>query len=134
MALIEWTQKLSVGVPEMDEQHKKLVELINRLHEAMRKGEGPSVIKAVLNELVTYIKVHFAAEERMLASREYPGLAAQKRMHKVFTDKVAEMNQKVQSGAMLSSITVSSFLQDWLVNHIQNEDKKYERCCSPVPA
>jgi hemerythrin-like metal-binding protein len=131
MALIEWSEQLSVGVSEMDRQHMRLIELINRLHDSMSKGEGAGVLKTILNELVTYTKVHFAAEERLLTSRRYPQLPAHKLIHEQFTAKVVEMNEKIQAGKMVTSVSVSSFLQDWLVKHIRHEDKKYgQHLCS----
>jgi len=125
MPLVEWNEQLSVGVPEMDQQHVKLIGMINRLHEAMRTGEAAGIQKTILGELVTYTKVHFAAEERMLDLRKYPHLAAHKLLHKYFTDKVVEMHERVVAGKMVSSVSMNSFLQDWLVKHIQHEDKKY---------
>ncbi|HON91132.1 MAG TPA: bacteriohemerythrin [Sedimentisphaerales bacterium] len=127
MALVEWNEQLSVGVLEMDTQHKRLIEMINRLHGAMAKGEGAAVLKTIVNELVTYTKVHFASEERLLASRQYPGLAAHKQLHEHFTAKVVEMQEKIQAGKMVTSVGVGNFLQDWLVHHIQQEDKRYGR-------
>ncbi|HSW02504.1 MAG TPA: bacteriohemerythrin [Sedimentisphaerales bacterium] len=127
MALVEWNEQLSVGVPEMDTQHKRLIEMINRLHGAMAKGEGAAILKTIVNELVTYTKVHFASEERLLASRQYPGLAAHKQLHEHFTAKVMEMHEKIQAGKMVTSVGVGNFLKDWLIRHIQQEDKQYGR-------
>lgn len=127
MALVEWNEQLSVGVLEMDTQHKRLIEMINRLHGAMAKGEGAAVLKTIVNELVTYTKVHFASEERLLASRQYPALAVHKQLHEHFTAKVVEMQEKIQAGKMVTSVGVGNFLQDWLVHHIQQEDKRYGR-------
>lgn len=132
MALIEWSEQLSVGIMEMDVQHKRLVDLINRLHDAMSKGEGAAILKTLLNEVVTYTKVHFAAEERLMTSRRYPQLSAHKQLHEQFAAKAVEMNESIQAGKMVTSVSVSGILRDWLVKHIQNEDKKYARQPSSV--
>ena len=63
MALIAWNDSYSVKVKQMDEQHKKLVEMINQLHDAMKVGQGKQVVGDVLNALVSYTKTHFASEE-----------------------------------------------------------------------
>ena len=78
MALIQWSPQLSVGVAEMDRQHQHLVGLINRLHDAMVRGEGAEILGPVLDEVVRYTHTHFAAEERLLAARKYPHLADHK--------------------------------------------------------
>jgi hemerythrin len=132
MAIIDWSEQLSVGVLEMDVQHKRLIELINRLYDAMSRGEGGSVLKTIVNELVTYTKVHFGAEERLMASRQYPQLSAHRQLHERFTAQVVEMNEKIVAGKMLTAVSVGNFLRDWLVTHIQSEDKKYGRHLCPV--
>ena len=125
MAFLEWRDELSVGIGEMDRQHMRLVELLNRLYEAMEKGKGDAVKKDVLTALVTYTKVHFAAEERLLQERGYPDLAAHQRKHNELTSKVAELNERVGAGRMVPSVSLGAFLKDWLVRHILQEDMKY---------
>ncbi len=132
MMLVEWNEQLSVGVLEMDVQHKRLIELINRLYDAMSRGEGSGILKTIVNELVTYTKVHFTAEERLMASRQYPQLSTHRQLHERFTTQVVEMNEKIVTGKMLTAVNVGNFLRDWLLTHIQSEDKKYGRHLCPV--
>jgi hemerythrin len=68
MALMTWGPKLSVGVPQIDDQHKKLIELVNRLNEAMIAGHGRDLIGSTLSELVKYTQYHFACEERLMST------------------------------------------------------------------
>ena len=125
MALLQWSEKLCVGVAEMDRQHQRLVELVNRLYDAMSSGKGDDVKKEILTGLITYTKVHFAAEERLMAQYGYPHLASHKGLHDALTSKVVQLNEKVQKGQMVPSVSLSSFLKDWLVKHIVQEDSRY---------
>ena len=83
MALFEWSEKYSVGIREIDDQHKKLIGLVARLQDAMREGKGKAVLDKVLAELIQYTRTHFAAEERIMQTNGYPdfegaGLVRQK--------------------------------------------------------
>jgi hemerythrin len=125
MALLSWSDKLSVGVPEMDQQHRRLVDLINQLYDAMQMGKGDHVKSAVLNDLLTYTKVHFAAEERLMQKHAYPHLVSHKRLHDELTGQVLQLKDKLQTGQMVASVTLANFLKDWLQKHITQEDRKY---------
>lgn len=125
MAVFTWSDDMSVKVGRMDEQHKVLVGLINRLDEAMRKGEGGKVLGAVLSELVQYAKTHFQTEEALLASHAYPGLASQKTEHEAFVKKLNAMSADFAGGKTAVSVSVITFLVDWLKNHILKADRQY---------
>ena len=125
MALIQWSENLSVHVTEMDKQHQKLFALINELNEAMSKGKGKEVIGKTINGLLDYTKTHFAAEEKLLGQFAYAEIDKQKSMHKIFIDRITDYKRKYESGGLALSIDVMNFLSDWLKNHIQIEDKKY---------
>lgn len=125
MALLSWSDGLSVGVPEMDQQHKRLVEMTNQLYDAMGMGKGDNVKSVVLNDLLTYTKVHFAAEERLMQKHAYPHFASHKRLHDELTGQVLQLKDKLQTGQMVASVTLANFLKDWLQKHITQEDRKY---------
>ena len=73
MALITWGPSIMVGVPDIDKQHKRLVDLINELHTAMTKGQGRDVVGRVVDALVSYTRDHFGFEERVNLPRLKPG-------------------------------------------------------------
>ena len=70
--LIEWTDELSVGIQEIDDQHRLLVSILNKLHTAMYEHQGKEVAEKILNELVDYTKIHFAVEESLMRVLGYP--------------------------------------------------------------
>jgi hemerythrin len=125
MALIEWNPAYSVKVETFDEQHKKLIDLINQLHEAMKSGQGVTVIGIVLQSLINYTDIHFTGEINLMQANGYPDLARHQAEHEKFVKELVEFQQKYQDGSALLTMEVLSFLTDWLVNHIQGEDKKY---------
>lgn len=125
MAYIILDEKYSVGVKETDLQHKKLVELINSLHDAMKEGKGKDVLARVLQELVKYAASHFATEEKYMTQFNYPGYSAHKAEHEKFVAKVVDFQKDFDSGKAVMTLEVMSFLKDWLVKHILGTDKKY---------
>jgi hemerythrin len=126
MALIEWNDSYSVGNNTFDAQHKKLFALLDNIFEAMKTGKGKEVIGPVLQELKNYTVTHFSAEERLMEKHNYPDMASHIKQHKAFVDKVADITTKYNAGKMVMTIEISSFLKDWLVNHIQGVDRKYK--------
>jgi hemerythrin len=125
MPLFTWNDTYSVSVKSMDDQHKKLFNLINQLHDAMSAGKGKAIVGTVLDEMLDYTRTHFTAEEKVLEKVAYPGLPEQKKQHKIYVDKIIEMQQKLQGGSLTVSMEASQFLRDWLTNHIMVIDKKY---------
>ena len=81
MAIIKWEQNLSVGVDKFDTHHKKLVDLINKLHDAMSTGKGAETIGSVLDDLIKYTQYHFAEEEKLMTLHKYPDLEKHKAEH-----------------------------------------------------
>jgi hemerythrin len=125
MALIDWSNDLSVNIKEIDAQHKKLIELINTLHEAMRIGQGKTALEKILADLITYTKTHFAYEEMLMTKHGFAAMAEHKKEHDQLTSKVADLQAQYQSGAIVMSVEVLQFLKQWLGVHIKGTDKKY---------
>lgn len=125
MAYISWTEKMSTSVPDMDKQHERIVALINELHAAMTTGHGKEKIASILKDLKKYVLDHFSKEEAYMQKIGYPGLSRQKMLHEQLTQKVLGFEQRVAAGESLSSSEILEFLRNWLVEHIEHEDKKY---------
>lgn len=125
MPLINWSSNLSVNVAEMDRQHRKLVDLINELFDAMSSGKGKDVIGKILDGLTEYTKTHFASEERMMQRHNYPELSMQQSEHTKLTRQVMDLQEKNKGGKVSITLETMNFLKDWLQNHILQNDKKY---------
>jgi len=125
MALIAWNKELSVQVAEMDRQHRRLIDLINDLNDAIARRKKRDVIGGTLDVLLRYTETHFAEEEKLFARYEYPDEAVQKNEHKKWIDKMAKLKKQHDDGSTVLGVSVTDFLSDWLNRHIMLEDKKY---------
>lgn len=125
MALIEWSESLSVGIETIDEQHKRLIALINELHTAMLERRAKDVMGHVFDELIEYTKSHFALEEQLFQEHGYPEEAAHVADHHRIAKKVLELKQEFDEGNTAVTLEVMRFLRDWFGNHIVGTDKKY---------
>ena len=123
--LIEWTPDLTVGIQEIDEQHKILIKLLNDLYHSIIKRTENEVIYDILNELVQYTVVHFAVEESLMRIFNYPNYDEHKKHHEELKKQVIELQTKVWDNEALVSMELLKFLKDWLTKHILMEDKKY---------
>ena len=132
MAFVQWSDRLSVGVDVIDEQHKKLVSIINKLYDAMKDRKGSGILTEVLSELIEYTKYHFTTEEALMKGNAYPNYQAHKSSHSQLVEKVMDLELDLKAGKIALSVQVFQFLKDWLVNHIQGEDKKYTPYLSRV--
>ena len=125
MALIQWQDSYSVGVAQMDEQHKKWIDIINRLHDAMSTGAASKVINEIIQEMNDYTVFHFSSEEKLLAQHGYPGTMAQEQAHKQFVEKLEEIKKRSEVSTIGLSTNVMASLKDWLLHHILEKDKLY---------
>jgi hemerythrin len=126
MPLMTWTEKMSVGVEVLDNDHKKLVDMVNTLFDGIQGGHGKEAVGKILDGLIAYTVEHFNREEAFFAKTGYPDAAAHKAQHEDLCKQVVDVQQKFKSGATPTlSLEVMNFLKNWLVNHIQGTDKKY---------
>lgn len=125
MVLIKWSSNYSVKIDEMDRQHQKLINLINQLHEAMMAGSGDDAMYEVLSGLVAYTKEHFASEEKLMQQFHFPQLAGHRAEHQRLVEQVSALVKRADAGQPLSAYEVLQFLREWLINHIQNTDRRY---------
>jgi len=126
MSLIKWKEEYSVKVPEIDEQHKKLISLINQLADAMSVGKGRDVLNGVLAELMSYTEYHFEAEEKLFREHGYPEHERHSQAHDELTAKTRELKAAFDRGETKLSVDVMLFLSAWLNRHILDEDKQYQ--------
>ena len=131
MAFIEWEDRFSVAVRDFDDQHKRLFEIINELHAAMKAGHSVDGLAPILNNLVEYTKTHFAAEEALMSSRGYPAYVAHKGEHEKLIADASKFIAKFKEGHISVGVELMNFLVDWLQNHIMQTDMKYSTFFNP---
>jgi len=125
MPLITWSAQLSVGIESIDEQHKKLINMINALNDAIANGSSKDIMQKIFDGLAVYTEKHFGYEERLFAQYGYEETAAHKAEHEALLNQVVELKKKMESGDFMIGIEVMAFLKEWLTNHIMRTDKAY---------
>ena len=122
---MKWNNELSVNIKEIDDQHKRLIDLINILHDAMLARKGKEALGNTLDELAAYTVYHFSTEEKYMKRYNYPDYLVHKNQHDAFINKIESVGKEFQEGKLGISIELMNFLRDWVKNHILVSDKKY---------
>lgn len=123
---IVWTPNLSVGLDNIDDQHKIWFEKANGLFEAGKEGRAKDYINTMIDFLDEYTKKHFKDEEAYMTKIGYPEIKAQKQAHAGFINDIAKLKSDFnESGGNIAVIiNANSIVVKWLTNHIKNMDKK----------
>ena len=117
-----WSKILSVGVDEIDEDHRKLIQIFNILNHAVAEGDSPEYLAATLEELINCTVWHFSHEERLMLKHRYPETAQHKAEHRELIQTAKELQQAVlQAGKPMVDQQVE-FLERWLTEHILTAD------------
>jgi hemerythrin len=119
-----WNNNLSIGIPEIDRQHKELCDQIDKLFEACQQRKGAEEVKNVLTFLESYTVKHFAEEERLQQKINYPKYQQHKPKHTDFINQVTKLKKEVlDSGVTIAVvIKVNQAISDWLIHHIKEVD------------
>ena len=125
MSLCIWNEKFSVGSEMMDEHHRRLIFLLNRVDEAVTARRGDDVVGHAIEHLVRHAAEHLKAEELLMESLCYPALEIHRAMHRFFAAEAALLRSMHASGQQVRVLNIVQFLRDWFVYHIFNEDRKY---------
>lgn len=123
--VLQWSDRLGVGVPDLDGQHMLLVELVGEVHAAMSAGRGRAALEGLLLGLVEAARDHFLTEEMHLARAGYPDLAAHKTQHDGLLRRLEELHDRFLSGRLHLTVALATMLGNWFENHILTHDMKY---------
>lgn len=138
MAVLQWTEGMSVGVPELDADHKELIKIINQLAESSEDAARATAIRQCLFALLRYAEYHFAREEKVLAACHYPEVREHKLEHRDFVAQVNELHRRFDENPDDALAVVNDdllgFLRDWLNHHILIEDMAYRTHAERNPA
>jgi hemerythrin len=124
---VEWDDNYSVGIPLVDNQHKGLVDITNKLFKGCLKGdeEARRFFLDTIHEGVDYVKYHFTTEEKIMERIQYPGFAAHKTQHQDFVRELVSKVQSFQMGKRFVPNMMVRYLRDWVLTHIAVSDKEY---------
>jgi hemerythrin-like metal-binding protein len=128
---MEWTKDLSVGIEEIDEQHKELISRINDLVDSVRQHVCKYKIGDVIKFLEEYIFVHFGDEEGLMKKYGYPDYPGHRAQHEYFIREFAELKKELEKleggkkrGSYDLSVETNRIVVDWILDHIAKVDKR----------
>lgn len=127
MKRLEWTNKLSLGVPHIDKQHQRLVQLSNNLVAAIQTGMAEDILEALFKELREYTMFHFQDEELYMNQVGFPELDTHTKTHENLKKQVKDYQNELMANRDVSPSEVLKFLKGWLVDHIIYEDLRIGR-------
>ncbi len=122
---VEWSDGLSVGIAAIDDDHRKLLGLINNLQTAVLYPTGDAFERQALKDLVDYTKYHFEREEDLMERNGYPDFAAHKRLHEAMIARVGQFLEAYERDREGTVNEMTSYLKTWLLDHIAGTDQKY---------
>ncbi len=126
--LIVWEDRFAIGIPVIDGEHKRLVELCNKLYKAIMSSKSSGrkdAVRVALKECADYVRTHFSNEEKLMQVCAYKNFEVHKRTHAEFTKKVLEKCQNFENETFASSLEFVKFLYDWILSHIAHTDTLY---------
>ena len=100
-----------------------LVQYVNELNQAMLNGQGKSVLKDILGNLVNYTKEHFEREEKIWKDGGLLSLAEHREIHADLVNQVTNFQKEFSRGSISVTTEIMSFLREWLTDHIFKTDK-----------
>lgn len=126
--MVIWEDVYKTGIEVIDNQHKKFVEILNQLYDAVDNHKDKKAIDQVFEGLVNYGKYHFATEEKYFDEFNFEEALEHKEKHKEFKQKIADYQAKINNGQIEITNDLINFLEEWLVTHLVEVDKKYVKC------
>ena len=124
---VEWSDRYSIGIKAIDDQHKGLLDFVNELfnHSSGNERDERMYFTDVIQQAVQYIKDHFATEEKLMLATKFSGYLAHKKAHDEFTLTVVNSVKEFESGKRLVLEKLAYFLKDWVLEHIAVMDMQY---------
>jgi len=125
MKRMPWKEQYSVGVKEIDRQHRGLLDIINQINDSFEKKDKWQSTSAIIDSLIHYAYNHFATEERYMIEAEYPELSRHIGLHLTFIRKVFLMSEKYNQKGLAMQKEILAYLTSWYSSHVLEVDRKY---------
>jgi len=132
MSYVVWSDMFSVKMPYIDNQHKKLFEIANDFHTALEDNKGKEFLFEILNSLIHYTEEHFRDEEEIMEMAGYPAvdIESHKKNHEQLVRDIFGLHQGFTNSEEKTTHELEIFLNNWIIQHILLEDKKYGPFCA----
>jgi hemerythrin len=130
MVFMQWAPEMSVGLKQLDEDHRYLIKVINDLAENSGEGAQVDVLRQSLRSLLRYAEFHFAREEGVMRACGYETLSAHQDEHRSFTEKMTAISHDFDDDPAAAAAeineTLLDYLKSWLTHHILTIDMGYK--------
>ena len=127
MALIEWNDGFSVGVADIDHEHRSLIELINQLYSNLEQGASQEEISDFFGEIYAHISAHFALEEKIMRANNYVEYEAHKNEHEQLLEEIRNMMDDYSDSAEIDERDLSTRLRAWFGDHFKTMDSRLHK-------
>ncbi len=126
--MIEWGDKYCFDISIIDKEHRKFIDIINKAIVAKEHNGDPEEVRELLKEMANFALTHFKTEETYMKEFSYPEYQDHKEEHHDFTMTTIANLRKLNKGDYQITNEILEYLKRWLINHIQDTDKKYVDC------
>lgn len=127
MGVLQWQDRFSIGIPEVDHEHRELIQLINELHAALGGDRSQERVEGFLGEILARISAHFALEEKQMEALRYPERSAHKLDHERLLDEIRDIMDEVSDRGVLDEARFSARLSGWFGDHFSSFDVRLHR-------
>ena len=127
MSLLRWREEFSIGIADVDQEHRELVELISILQKDLRVGTDTAIIVRALENIYTQIASHFALEEKIMRDMRYPAMAVHQEDHETLLDDLRDIIDQVRDDGVLDETGLTDDLDRWFSDHFRTHDVKLHR-------
>ena len=127
MPLLEWRQEFSLGVPDVDHEHRELIELINELYAHVQQQDSAIGVEDFLGEIYAKISAHFALEEKIMRERHYDQYDDHKADHERLLDEIRDIMDAYEDDAHFSESELAACLTAWFTEHFKTKDARLHK-------
>jgi hemerythrin len=125
MRIVEWEDRYNLGIDDIDQHHRHLLELLNRSYNAVIMEQNKNEVRYIFHELLEYADYHFSAEEAMMKRYGYARTDMHLAEHETFRQKVNDLLDRLLGTGFSFDVELICFLEEWLLNHILHMDREY---------
>jgi hemerythrin len=122
MALLEWKDEYATGIEDVDDEHKDLIDVINRLHELLLADDAKLTVPAFFARLIDGVSAHFALEERIMGESSYPDREAHRADHERLLDEMRDLVEAFRQAEEVDSVDLAMRLEPWFSQHFATHD------------
>ncbi len=127
MPLLEWKEEYGTGVEDVDDEHRDLIDIINRLHDLLLAKDAKLTVPAFFDNLMRGVSAHFALEERIMDESRYPDRDEHRDDHERLLDELRGLKRTFEHAETIDSAELALRLEPWFSRHLATYDLRLHR-------